>query len=298
MGNPQHHSPETGYRALLASSAAFPENRGQDSQSWNPSPLSESTILAQTDTSSTERILIRCPGCDKKLKARRGDIGKKARCSRCDTKFRIRIDEPGGPDATILGLPRDAGHRHRDSERIAIRGNWISELGWPHDHVVLEVEPDLKAFLGNGMSDPVWPHDEEYMEFIESLDDASGYLRDQWTFCYLHHPRVSVLTSVLSMVGNRYRVSVGRRLTALLDHDAPSVRIGAADALWAKGSLEIAAAFRHLKEHGANGAELLVERCPEDHREELDDLYQRHFVEWSAGVEDVGVNPDGAEADS
>ena len=128
------------------------------------------TLPEAEATTANERIIIRCPGCAKKLKARRSDIGKKARCSTCETKFRIRINETDGetdgreqshssedtahasedPGATILGLPREADRHHRDGERIAIGGDWASELGWGHDRVVVELDPDLKTLLTNG----------------------------------------------------------------------------------------------------------------------------------------------------
>ena len=249
--------------------------------------ISELITLADIEATSAQRILIRCPGCAKKLKARREDIGKKARCSTCETKFRIRVDEPDDPSATILGLPREADHVHRDGERFAIGGDWLSEFGWGHDRVVVEVEPDLKSLLSNGTVDSLWPDDQEYREFIDGLDDPTDYLRNQWTICYLHHPRVLVLNAMLSLIGDRYRPSIGRQLARLLSHEAPSIRTAAAQSLWAKGPLEVAAAFRQLREHKIDGAQLLCDQCPEAYRDQIEEIHQRNYVEWPEGVEDL-----------
>src|SRR5262245_41439261 len=48
-----------------------------------------SHLSAECQAGSTMSVEVACPGCGLKLKAPDNRIGKKARCKKCDTHFRI-----------------------------------------------------------------------------------------------------------------------------------------------------------------------------------------------------------------
>jgi len=107
-----------------------------------------------------------------------------------------------------------------------------------------------------------------------------------------------VKLKALSLLGDRYRLSVGRSLIELLEDEHANVSTAAAEALWRKGPLEVAHALRQLKERGSEGpVQRLLDTCPDEYRIELDEIYQRNFEQWPGGIETVAVTePEAGES--